>query len=171
MYGSCKVRRAAGSHKTEAGNYMPRLLAWFRRLFKGDPDSRRTHVAPIIRRVIGCRCQFADLSEARRAFAAVSRLGDEDIPTLAAKVGIQGLTVRGLIMLCQYCLRTLDMLENQDGQVTPEALVWLRDDGRKRMDEHRSPARIPQGTEPPEEFVYYAGAMWILLKVKGWEHL
>lgn len=155
------------------GNHLRRVLHWLRHLFSGDPRTgcRACTVAPIVNRLLGCRCQFADLAEATRAFAAITRLSDEDIPALAQKVGIQESTVRGLIMVCRYCLRTVDMLEDRDGQVSPWSLVRLRDDGRKWMDEHPSLSKTRGDAEPPDEFVYYAGAMWMLLKMKGWEHL
>jgi hypothetical protein len=125
----------------------------------------------VVPRLIGCRCPFKDLSEARQAFALVSQSEEDDLTGLAGELHVKATVLLGLRMICRYCLRTLDLLDSQGLEATAEALVRVREENRAKLEVPEVLSKRDPSAGPSDEFQYYAGAQHILLKVSGWQHL
>jgi hypothetical protein len=131
---------------------------------RGDPGG----TAQLIVRLLGCRCPFDQLSDVRHALTVLSQLDEPDIPWLAKQAHIEELTLRGLVIQCEYCLRTLEMLQHRGLKVSADSLTHIREDCGRSVDTYFSVPQSERSPDPPPEFVYYAGATFLLTKVKGW---
>ena len=160
------------SNTYRSGRTVNRILRLCKRIARTLSSAQRREVStsavrlPVLR-LLRTGYLFERVSDALSDIETVRELSEHQIAATGRSLKVRKSLVKGLVLQCQMSSKTREMLEGRGEELSIESLAGVLDSCGEIAQNCRLDSEDKQNANPPQEWTFYYGALFILLKVKG----